>query len=170
MKQIFLLRHAKSDWDLPFDDDRERGLSFRGKEQTKALREYLKESRFTFDKALVSSAERTQKTYSMLRKDVIRLPKPSIREEIYESEKEDYLFLLQGLDPNIGSVCLVGHNPSLEEFGNDLLFGEDAPLRFTKFPTCAFLGLSFALDSWKELHWGSCKLMVYWIPGQIGKT
>ncbi|EKJ87748.1 SixA phosphatase family protein [Leptospira meyeri] len=169
MKQIYLLRHAKSEWDEPYDSDLDRSLSRRGKEQTKALREYLKESRFEFDQCFVSPAERTQKTYTSLRKEILRFPKPELRESIYDAEKEDLLFLLQGLTPAVRSVCLVGHNPGLEELGSSLLFGDSEVSHFQKFPTAAFLGLSFSKDSWKDLSWGSCQLSVFWIPGQIGK-
>ncbi|TGK81570.1 phosphohistidine phosphatase [Leptospira noumeaensis] len=169
MKHIYLLRHAKSEWDEPYDSDLERSLSRRGKEQSKALREYLKESRFEFDQCLVSPAERTQKTYAFLRKEILRFPKPDLREAIYDADKEDLLFLLHGLSPSVRSVCLVGHNPGLEELGSALLFGESSHTKFQKFPTASFLGLSFPQDSWKDLVWGSCQLAVFWIPGQIGK-
>lgn len=169
MKQIYLLRHAKSEWDEPYDTDLERSLSRRGKEQSKALRDYLKESRFEFDQCYVSPAERTLKTYATLRKEILRFPKPELRESIYDSDKEDLLFLLQGLSPSVRSVCLVGHNPGLEDLGSSLLFGETEFSRFQKFPTASFLGLSFSEVSWKNLSWGSCQLAVFWIPGQIGK-
>ncbi|MCW7468806.1 SixA phosphatase family protein [Leptospira kanakyensis] len=169
MKHIYLLRHAKSEWDEPYDSDLERSLSKRGKEQAKALREYLKESRFEFDQCLVSPAERTLKTYASLRKEILRFPKPDLREAIYDADKEDLLFLLHGLSPSVRSVCLVGHNPGLEELGSALLFGESSHTKFQKFPTASFLGLSFSNESWKDLSWGSCQLAVFWIPGQIGK-
>lgn len=169
MKTIYLLRHAKSDWDEPYETDKERSLSTRGKHQTKALREYLRESGFEFDLSFVSPAERTKRTYHNLRKEILRLPKPDYRDSLYDSDKEDLLFLLHGLTKDIKSVCLVGHNPGLEDFATELLFGESSHSRFHKFPTAAFLGLSFPLDNWKELGPGTCKLVVYWIPGMIGK-
>ncbi|TGL23808.1 phosphohistidine phosphatase [Leptospira yanagawae] len=169
MKHIYLLRHGKSEWDLPYETDLERTLSRRGKEQSKALREYLKESRFEFDQCLVSPSERTLKTYSSLRKEILRFPKPEIRENLYDADKEDLLFVLHGLPSSTRSVCLVGHNPGLEELGSSLVLGEKEKSLFQKFPTASFLGLSFSEDSWKNLSWGSCQLVVFWIPGQIGK-
>ncbi|MBM9592560.1 histidine phosphatase family protein [Leptospira sp. 201903075] len=169
MKQIYLLRHAKSEWDEPYDSDLERSLSRRGKEQSKALREYLKESRVEFFQCFVSPAERAQKTNAALGKENLRLPKTDVREASYGGDKEDLLFLLHGLSPSVRSVCLVGHNPGLEELGSALLFGETSPTKFQKFPTASFLGLSFSEESWKDLSWGNCQLAVFWIPGQIGK-
>ncbi|XDD42502.1 histidine phosphatase family protein [Leptospira sp. WS60.C2] len=169
MKHIYLLRHAKSEWDEPYETDLDRSLSRRGKVQSKALRDYLKESRFEFDQCLVSPAERTLKTYSSLRKEILRFPKPEIRESLYDADKEDLLFVLQGLSSSTRSVCLVGHNPGLEEFGSALVVGEKDRSLFQKFPTASFLGLTFSDDSWKNLSWGSCQLVVFWIPGQIGK-
>lgn len=169
MKHIYFLRHAKSEWEEPYDTDEERTLSYRGKQQSKALREYLKESRFEFDICLVSPAERTKRTYQSLRKDILSLPKPEYRESLYDAEKEDILFLLHGLPSGVRSCCLVGHNPGLEELATELLFGETNHSRFHKFPTAAFLGLSFPSENWKDLSPGTCKLVVYWIPGMIGR-
>ncbi len=169
MKQIYLLRHAKSEWDEPYTTDEERGISDRGKKQLKALKSFLIDYQLDIDAAYVSPATRTEKTYSSLRKDILRLPKPIFNESIYESDGEDLLFLCQGIPSSIHSALIIGHNPGLEEFSNGLLFGSMEPSRLQKFPTCAFMGLTFAGDDWKELAWGTARLKTFWIPGKIGK-
>jgi phosphohistidine phosphatase len=169
MKQIYLLRHAKSDWEEPFTSDEERGLSDRGKKQTKALRSFLLDYHLNIDVAYVSSAVRAEKTYQALRKEIIRLPRPEIRDMIYEADAEDLLFLCHGIPNSTESILIVGHNPGLEEFANGLLFGSTEPSRFQKLPTASFIGLSFAGENWKDLNWGTARIKVFWIPGQIGK-
>jgi phosphohistidine phosphatase len=169
MKQIYLLRHAKSEWDEPYLTDEKRGLSERGKKQTKAVRNFLQDYRLDVDLTYVSQAVRAEKTYQSLRKEILRLPKPEIRESIYEADGEDLLFLCQGIPNSIQSVLIVGHNPGLEEFANGLLFGSPEPSRLQKFPTAGFIGLTYAGEKWKELGWGTARLKVFWIPVQIGK-
>ena len=169
MKHIYLLRHAKSEWDEPFQKDEERGLSERGKKQTKALRSFLLDFGINVDSVLVSPAERALKTYQNLRKEILRLPKPDIRDSIYEAEEEDLLFLLHGIPNTVRSVMIVGHNPGLENFASSLLYGQSTPSRFHKFPTASFLGLSYSGEDWKNLDWGTCHLQVFWIPGHLGK-
>jgi|JI8StandDraft_1071087.scaffolds.fasta_scaffold01147_7 phosphohistidine phosphatase len=169
MKQIFLLRHAKSDWDEPFLSDEKRGLSERGKKQTKALRSFLLDYQLDIDAAFVSPAIRAERTYATLRKEILRLPKPEVRDSIYEAAGEDLLFLCHGIPDSIHSALIVGHNPGLDEFANGLLFGNTEPSRLQKFPTASFIGLTFAGESWKELSWGTARLKVFWIPGRIGK-
>ncbi|TGN19831.1 SixA phosphatase family protein [Leptospira idonii] len=169
MKHIYLLRHAKSEWDEPYQTDEERGLAERGKKQTKALRSFLHDYEIDVDLAFVSPAERTKRTYQALRKEILRLPKPDFKEAIYEAEEDDLLFLLHGVPDSVRSVMIVGHNPGLESFANAALYGAPDPSRFHKFPTASFLGLTCDKDSWKELTWGSCLLNVFWIPGRLGK-
>ncbi len=169
MKHIYLIRHAKSDWDEPFISDEERGLSLRGKKQTKVLRTFLQDYQLEVDIAFVSPAERTLKTYQSLRKEILRLPKPELREAIYEAEADDLLFLAQGVPNSIQSFLIVGHNPGLESFASGLLFGDPERSRFHKLPTASFLGISLPIDSWKEIEWGLGQLKVFWIPGAVGK-
>lgn len=169
MKQIYLLRHAKSSWEDLDLEDKERHLASRGKKQIKALREYFHYSRIAINLALVSPAERTKKTYQLLRKDVLRLPKPDYRTPLYEAEWEDLLFLIHGIENSINSVIIVGHNPGLENLANVLLFGHSEPSRFKKFPTASFLGLQCSGDSWKGVESGTCQLEHFWIPGALGK-
>lgn len=169
MKHIYLLRHAKSEWDEPYLTDEKRGLSERGRKQVKALRSYLLDYQLDIDATYISPATRTEKTYSFLRKEFLRLPRPESNGSIYEAGGEDLLFLCQGIPNNIHSAMIVGHNPGLEEFANGLLFGNTEPSRLQKFPTAGFMGLTFAGENWKELAWGTARLKVFWIPGKIGK-
>ncbi len=169
MKSIYLLRHAKSSWEDLDLEDKERPLAPRGKKQIKVLREYLHHSRTAIELALVSPAERTKRTYQILRKELLRLPKPDYRGVLYEAEWEDLLFLLQGTPESLNSVLVVGHNPGLENLANVLLFGHSEPSRFKKFPTASFLGLTCSGSSWKNLQSGTCQLEFFWIPGAIGK-
>ncbi|GBF51628.1 putative phosphohistidine phosphatase SixA [Leptospira ryugenii] len=169
MKHLYLLRHAKSDWDEAYESDEERNLSDRGKKQTKALRNFLLDFKFQIDLAYVSPAVRTERTYHALRKDMIRLPKPEFKPAIYEADAEDLLFLVHGVPEYVRSVLIVGHNPGLEEFATGLLRGNPERSLFSKFPTSALVGLQFAANTWKEVEWGKAALTLFWIPGQLGK-
>ena len=65
MKQIFLLRHAKSDWDSLNQQDFDRPLAKRGIEEADLLSKHIKEKHYLIDKVLCSSALRTKQTFDI---------------------------------------------------------------------------------------------------------
>ena len=66
MKQIFILRHAKSSWDNRELADFDRPLSMRGENDAKKLNTFVKKKSFYIDKVLCSSANRTKETFDLI--------------------------------------------------------------------------------------------------------
>jgi phosphohistidine phosphatase SixA len=62
VRQLYLLRHAKSDWDHPKLDDHDRPLAPRGKKAMKAMARYLRREGIHPDVVLCSSAKRARQT------------------------------------------------------------------------------------------------------------
>lgn len=63
MKILTLIRHAKSDWSLPYQHDAERGLSSRGRKQIKNLRKFFEKNPLDAQKIICSTALRAKLTY-----------------------------------------------------------------------------------------------------------
>ena len=63
MKNLFLLRHAKSDWEDPEIADFHRPLSKRGVSDALLLSNYILKNRVTFDLVLSSPSERTPRPW-----------------------------------------------------------------------------------------------------------
>src|SRR6516225_3794435 len=66
MRQLLLLRHAKSSWDNPKLPDHARPLDPRGREAAAAMRRAMRELGLAPDVVLVSSARRTLQTLEAL--------------------------------------------------------------------------------------------------------
>ena len=66
MKRLILMRHAKSTWDDPTQDDHERGLNGRGRVSARVVGEWLKTKGYIPNQVLSSSATRTRETFSRL--------------------------------------------------------------------------------------------------------
>ena len=62
MPEILLMRHAKSDWDASFGDDRDRPLNRRGINSARAMGRALRRSRRVPDAVLTSPAVRARRT------------------------------------------------------------------------------------------------------------
>ncbi len=61
MKQIFLLRHAKSDWDNLNQQDFDRPLAKRGIKEADLLSKHIKEKHYLIDKFYVAPQEEPSK-------------------------------------------------------------------------------------------------------------
>ena len=66
MHQLLLLRHAKSSWDDPKLEDRDRPLNKRGRRAAAAMRQAMLDLGLAPDVVLASPARRTQETLAAL--------------------------------------------------------------------------------------------------------
>lgn len=147
MKQLILIRHAKSSWDHPERPDFDRPLSRRGQRDLPLMAERVLAQRLTPQRLLYSSALRTTITARELAR-CLQLPDSacSAVPEMYEACHETLLNLLQGQADSLTSIMLVGHNPGLADLGH-YLSGES----FEHFPTAAVAHLMLDVRSWSEL-------------------
>jgi phosphohistidine phosphatase len=159
-KTLYLLRHLKSSWDDPALPDRERPLAPRGLRAGKKLARHLRKSGVTPEVVLCSPAVRTRQTLEAVQAE---LDGPDVRfpPELYAASDDDLLDALRAVEPDVGSVLLIAHNPGLE----DLSFALTGQAQ-EKFPTGAFATLS--LDrGWAELGPGECKLTAFVVPREL---
>jgi len=75
MKNLFLLRHAKSSWSDPSMADFHRPLSKRGISNALLLSKYISQHQIIFDLILLSPSERTQATLDLIIAEKEYLPK-----------------------------------------------------------------------------------------------
>lgn len=109
---LYVLRHAKSDWppDVP---DHDRPLTERGRRQAAEAGRWL-DTHASIDVAAVSSAERAQQTWSLVRDQLRARPADGTDERIYAASVDRLLDVVHGLPDDVGNAVLIGHNPGLE--------------------------------------------------------
>lgn len=88
-------------------------------------------------------------------------PAEKIKQEkrLYHAGGDTFLEQLQSLADSFDHVMLVGHNPGLTEFANDLLNEEIGNI-----PTAGFVCGKLEIDSWKDAKWGCGKLESFDYP------
>jgi phosphohistidine phosphatase len=161
MKRLILMRHAKSSWDHPGMSDHERPLNARGIRSAKALGEWLTERNFTPDEILSSSSTRTRETFANLglRGDVQWL------DRLYHAAPEDMLRALMQATEH--TVLMLGHNPGIAEFAQDVVeIAPDHP-RFDDYPTGATLVAEFDIDDWSLLEMGTGRTLAFVVPREL---
>lgn len=154
MKQLLLLRHAKSSWDDPGLGDFDRPLAERGVKTARLMGRELAARDWLPDLALVSSALRTRDTWRLVAAELPVHPRVAFAEALYDASPEDILSQIR--KPGLSSNCLavVGHNPGLEELAKRLAGpASEAKARKRleeKFPTAAVARFVFE-DDWTGL-------------------
>lgn len=154
MKQLLLLRHAKSSWDDPDLGDFDRPLAQRGLQAAKSMGRELVARDWLPDLALVSAALRTRDTWRLVAADLPAHPRVAFADALYDASAADILSQIRQADASSGSLLVVGHNPGLEDLAKQLAGpGSEAKARKRleeKFPTAALARFIFEGD-WSGL-------------------
>ncbi len=160
MKQLLIIRHAKSSWDNPDLPDNERPLNKRGLEDAPLMANVLKKYNLKIDKVYSSSALRAKMTIEIFAQE-LKLPKNIIEftDELYNASRRDILNFIKRLDDKFQSIAIVGHNPGLTDFVHFLLYDFDYDL-----PTCALVGVDLEIDRWIDLKSGTGALKFFEYP------
>lgn len=166
MKTLYLLRHAKSDWDDPTLSDHDRPLNLRGQRAAATMANYWaarKGGPPRPDLVLCSTARRARDTLALVMPAWGDCPPPIQHEHgLYLCGEGALLERLQALDPVVGSVMLVAHNPDLQLLARDLCGAGDGRLRAQiadKLPTGSFVEITVPDQiDWPYLTWGAAHL------------
>ena len=113
MPQLIVIRHAKAVDRMDADDDFERGLTERGREDAARAGAALEAAGFKVDLALVSPARRTRETWRLVG-DGLGAPPVQDPMALYHATFEMLQrAILESLSAGAKAPVLVGHNPGV---------------------------------------------------------
>ncbi len=135
--KLILMRHCKSDWSSGLPDE-DRPLNARGQKSAKALGDWLRNKHHVPTQALVSSASRTQETFSRL---ALNTP-ASHHDDLYLAEPKTILDRIKSTQAD--TLLVVGHNPGIAELVDGLVADPPDHPRFFDYPTGATTVLDMA--------------------------
>ena len=160
MKNLYLVRHAKSSWENRNVSDFDRTLNDRGKRDAPFMAKLLKEKKLDVDLILSSPASRALSTAEIFAKEFgISEDKIVKNENIYEADRNDLLKLLLETDDSVGNLILFGHNPGITYLSNYLCNFETDNI-----PTCGVICMQLDFDSWKYLGNKTCGFKFFEYP------
>jgi len=114
MRQLLLLRHAKSAWGNKALPDRDRPLSSRGRRAASLMRQAMRDLGLAPDMVMLSSSRRTTETLEALEPwDEAPLIEPL--DVLYLATAQQLLGVLHAVPETVRSVMLIGHNPGMHE-------------------------------------------------------
>jgi len=163
MKRLYLVRHAKSSWNSPGQDDLDRPLLEMGLKRTRLMIDYLKNHNVNIDLILCSPAVRAFETAKLFAW-ALEVPEEAIRVErgIYAANPDHLADQFFDLPDKVDSLMLVGHNPGITEFANLFL-----TTKIDMMPTSAIVGIEFATDNWEEILKCKSKKLFYVFPKML---
>ena len=145
MKNILVMRHAKSSWKDHSIPDHDRPLKKRGEKDAEKMGKLLKDKDLTPDLILSSTAERAKQTAKIVhhtckcKKDII------FSKELYMAEPSNILETIIKHAKDEKTILIIGHNPGMEAFVQ-ILTGKVETL-----PTASIAHVTAKIAKWKEL-------------------
>ena len=169
MLRLLLLRHAKAAWPSGVHDT-ERPLAKRGRVAALRMAQYLKDEGLVPDLVLVSPARRTMETWELVR-PVLGDIQARRDGRIYEAPVSRLVAVLREVEPEAGTLMMIGHNPGFEDLAA-LLIGDgeqDGIQRMRhKYPTAGLAVIDFPKGSWEEVGRRSGRLERFATPKSLG--
>ncbi|HEY1330938.1 MAG TPA: histidine phosphatase family protein [Actinomycetota bacterium] len=168
MRHILLLRHAKSSWDDPALEDRDRPLSPRGRRAADAMAAHVAASAIRPALILASPAKRARQTAKPVANALGDAVEVTIDERLYTFDAGPLADRIRAVDPSVRAVMLVGHNPAMQELALRLASrGDRLHLIREKYPTGALATLELGDDSWKSIGDGDAALIDFVVPRDL---
>ena len=154
-KTLILVRHAKSSWADPHLTDHERPLNKRGLDDAPKMARRLAKRGERPDQVVTSSALRALETAKVFASKLEVADRPLVVEpKIYGAGVDELVELIRGFDEGLGSVLVVGHNPTLSELCHRIT-GEE----LGELSTCSVVTLRVPSGTWGSV--GRAKLDLF---------
>jgi phosphohistidine phosphatase len=162
-RTLVLLRHAKAE--TPTDEpDFDRRLTTRGENDADAAGAWLADERIHPDLVLCSPAARTRQTWQGVSialaqaRDGGGVPEVRYEDGLYAGGRTEVFDLLRTVPDTVGTVLVVGHNPTVSEVSILLVPDEQYDGQAVELKT-AGLAVHRADGAWSGVEPGSMRLV-----------
>ncbi|WP_335967194.1 histidine phosphatase family protein [Galbibacter sp. PAP.153] len=160
MKEITLVRHAKSSWEYEVND-KDRPLQERGINDAYMVANYLKGNFKAPDVVFSSPAIRALHTCIIVTGQLGIAPsKIHIEKRLYDFEGTSVINFIKQLGESYKKVMIFGHNHAFTSISN--IFGNKS---INNVPTAGVVQLRFDVGEWKLVDKGTTELIIF--PKQL---
>ena len=162
MKNLLILRHAKSSWEFTDLSDHDRPLNNRGKHDAPRMGKVLLKERLIPQLIISSSAARARSTAEKVAKTSRYSGEISVESSLYRAGSSAYLDTLRHLTSQYDTVLIVGHNPDVEHLV-EILTGNVMTI-----PTCGLAYVKLLIEKWLDLKDDKkSELVKMWRPKEL---
>ncbi len=163
MKTICLIRHAKTHPAGWQEDDFDRKLTDRGKEDATKMSNLLKQKEIIPELLISSPAKRTKTTAKIFAKTLgIEVSSILFENSLYAAEQEAYLKTIQRLDSSVDTIAIIGHNPGITDFANHIC----REVRLDHMPTASVFIFNTDVSTWNKVSSENCRFKLFLNPSE----
>lgn len=166
-RTLILLRHADAESGVAGQDDRERGLTDRGREEAQSIGRWLREQGIGCDEVLCSPAQRARETMVEMAEAGCAEAEIEIEHRLYNADVDAVLAVVREASEDANVVLVIGHAPGLPGATSLLADGEGSvqahELLAEGFPPAAVAVLRFS-GHWSDLAFGAATLDRFHVP------
>lgn len=147
MKTLYIIRHAKSDWNDPSLSDFQRPLNKRGEKNAPFMGELLAREMIHPDLILSSPAVRAKTTAEEIAQKVGYERKKIIyKDDLYMGGIHEIEGILKKISDSTHTVFLIAHNPGLTDFAEYV-----SGYVIDNIPTCGIFCVRLKDNEWKSI-------------------
>lgn len=144
-RELILIRHTKSSWADKDMHDFDRPLKKDRTDDAKEMARHLKEFGLKPDLILCSPALRAKQTAELFCNQLkYDFDKIVFDMRLYESSAAEYRQVIRETDLTIKTLVVIGHNPSITDFFNQVMEPE-----LDELPTTGVVWIELDSDSWE---------------------
>lgn len=163
MKQLVIIRHAKSSWADMSLDDHDRPLNKRGHRNAPEMGRRLKERGIIPDLMISSTARRAHDTCTYIAAAVGYPEKEVMLESrLYHAGIGQTLEVINRVDDEVDTLFIFGHNPGFTSFANALNQTD-----IYNIPTAGLVLCQLPLLHWKDVTLGKGRQLLFDYPKKI---
>ncbi len=161
MKELLILRHAKSSWKHADVGDHDRPLNKRGKEAAPRMGALLADEDLLPDLVVSSTARRAHSTAKLVSEAAGYDGLIELDRAIYGASTAEILRVIAETRESVQRLLIVGHNPGFEELVLQLTGS------YERFPTAALAHVELGIESWREAPHARGRLLSLWRPREL---
>ena len=156
MKTLYIIRHAKSSWELDVKDH-SRPLNEQGLNDAELIGKKLKTIVHNVDKIISSDAQRAKSTAQIIlnhldfSNDIFQL-----EPRLYDFDGNQVIDVIKKCDDSIDTLMIFGHNYALTSIVNS--FGS---ILIDNLPTAGVVAIKFKVSTWENINKGKTILTVF---------
>ncbi|MDO6759567.1 histidine phosphatase family protein [Tamlana sp. 2_MG-2023] len=149
MKNLILVRHAKSSWEFNVIDH-ERPLNNRGIEDANLVSKHLIKEYIKIDQLVCSDAKRAKDTAKIFLSNLkINENIVSYNYDLYDFAGYNLIDFIKSCHDGIDDLMIFGHNHAITDFVNT--YGD---LLIDNVPTAGFVKIQFDVLHWNDIEQG----------------
>ncbi|TDD93602.1 SixA phosphatase family protein [Flavobacterium cellulosilyticum] len=156
MKNLILIRHAKSSWEAPLKDI-DRPLDNRGIHDAHLVAAnclHFLPSTYVIFSSIAKRASHT--AYIFAQNFLYPIESIVYNEELYTFDVNQLEKIIKSCSNSLESIILFGHNEAITNFVNK--FGD---VFISNVPTAGFVSLQFDTDNWMKINKGKTQKIIF---------